>query len=91
MHPHFRVLWQASTIARYLHDNETSTKYSKFSDYMSSDVVAKELVEKRLLKMEQMVIEKLDEELRAKIVKVKFGNKLPDPKNSRHTKPDVPK
>lgn len=35
IYKHYRTLWAASTIARYLEDHSTGTTYASFNDYMS--------------------------------------------------------
>jgi hypothetical protein len=53
LHKHYRALWSASSIARYLVDAGAAPgTYSKFSDYMSSDQVVALLVKKRLYGVE---------------------------------------
>ncbi len=46
-HKHFRVLWAASSVARYLHDADSGKPYCSFADYMAPDRVRK-FVQKRL-------------------------------------------
>jgi len=50
---HYRVLWQASTVARYLYDQSTSCGYSRFTDYLPAKDVRKKLVKRRLRSVEQ--------------------------------------
>jgi hypothetical protein len=52
MYKHYRVLYSASTIARYLVDNESKHGYRSFSDYMSAKKVVHELIEHRLKSLE---------------------------------------
>jgi hypothetical protein len=49
MHKHYRALWSASSIARYLVDTAIPPQqFSKFSDYLPPESVRKLLVKKRL-------------------------------------------
>lgn len=43
---HYRALWAASSVARYLHNTESGQKFSSFSDYIPAEQV-KKLVKKR--------------------------------------------
>lgn len=56
IHKHFRFLWSASTIARYLHDVESGLGYSRFTDFMQPDDVLLRLVGQRLVKAEQIAL-----------------------------------
>ena len=58
---HYRVLWQASTIARYLHDNETGTPFTSFDAYCPADKVSSRFIERRLRPIEQLAIKKLSD------------------------------
>jgi len=78
-HPHYRVLWSASTIARYLHDNESDANYSSFSDYMNPSDVQTIIVETRLYKLEQLALPMLDKEHRDNLKKVRI--RMPEPAN----------
>jgi len=53
IYPHYRVLWQASTVARYLYDRDAATGYSCFTDYLAADQVKEKIVHKRLRAVEQ--------------------------------------
>ena len=70
---HFRVLWQASTIARYLHDNESNRSYSQFSDYLSPARVVEKLVFRRLRPIEELAVSHLSEAGRQALVRVPAG------------------
>ena len=48
LHRHYRVLWAASSVARYLYDTTNEQSYSSFSDYLSPDKVNKAILRKRL-------------------------------------------
>ena len=56
IYKHYRPLWQASTIARYLSDNESNTQYRSFSDYLKPDQVIPEIVKHRLRSIEQSAV-----------------------------------
>jgi hypothetical protein len=54
--PHYRFLWNAPVIARYLYEGEAPHKgYSSFTDYIAAKDVEKRIVQKRLLPIEQHV------------------------------------
>lgn len=53
---HFRVLHNASSIARYLRDRESRTDYSSFTDYIAADKVVDKIVNGRLRPIEQHAI-----------------------------------
>jgi hypothetical protein len=55
----YRALWSASTVARYLYDNDRQVRYSQFSDYLPPDRVIEKLVNKRLRTLEQHAISML--------------------------------
>ena len=38
LHKHYRVLWGASSVARYLYDTTSDTSYSCFSDYLGEQI-----------------------------------------------------
>ena len=57
----FRVLWSASTVARYLHDNSHDTPYSTFTDYMPANQVVEKVIKKRLIPVEQIALAFLSE------------------------------
>lgn len=57
MYKHFRVLWSASTVARYLYDNQSQNKYASFEDFMPADKVLKMLVCRRLLPLEGIAVQ----------------------------------
>jgi hypothetical protein len=58
--PHYRTLWQSSTIARYLVDQSSGAAYRSFSDYMSPAQVVEQLVRHRLRQIEKSIAEKDD-------------------------------
>ncbi len=48
LHRHYRALWGASSVARYLCDTTNRMPYSTFADYLSPDQVVKIIIKKRL-------------------------------------------
>ena len=48
LHKHYRVLWSASSIARYLYDSVSNRPYSSFTDYLPANRVEKAIVKRRL-------------------------------------------
>lgn len=67
---HYRPLWQASCVARYLHDNDSHTSYRNFSDYIAPNDIEKRIVFKRLRPVEQLVVGRLSESARANLTRV---------------------
>lgn len=61
IYKHFRHLYVASCIARYLHDNENKKSYSSFDDYLEPSIVAQELVQIRLKHIEDGLLQYLSE------------------------------
>ena len=55
IYQHFRPLWQASTIARYLSDHESGKQYKAFSDYLSPEKVVTQMVRHRLRQIEASI------------------------------------
>jgi len=62
LHRHYRVLWSASSIARYLHDTVSNTPYSSFTDYLAPDRVTKAIVKRRLHGIECEAVSLLSEQ-----------------------------
>ncbi len=60
-HKHFRVLWAASSVARYLHDADSDKSYCSFADYMPPDRVRK-FVKTRLGGVECNAVQHLSDE-----------------------------
>jgi hypothetical protein len=48
LHKHYRALWSASSVARYLFDSNSNIGYKSFSDYISSDKLKTRILKKRL-------------------------------------------
>ncbi len=67
---HFRPLWTASTIARYLHDNDSRTPYTSFSDHCSAEQVYSRFIKKRLKSVEDLCINKISEDQKAILTRV---------------------
>lgn len=51
----FKILFNASKIARYLEDSDAGSKYSKFADYMAIEDV-RGIIRKRLYRVEQKAL-----------------------------------
>jgi hypothetical protein len=64
------VLWQASSIARYLYDKENSRSYSTFSDYLPYEKVVEKMVYRRLRPIEQHAIGHLSEDARGRLLTI---------------------
>ncbi len=62
LHKHYRVLWGASSVARYLYDTTTDTAYSSFTDYLNPDRVKKAIVKRRLLGIECCAVSLLSDD-----------------------------
>jgi len=67
---HYRPLWSASTIARYLHDNDSRTPYKQFSDHCPSDQVYERYIQKRLRAVENHAWNKLSPESQKILIRV---------------------
>ena len=48
MYRAYRILWSASTVARYLHDNDKKQDYCTFTDYIPAEQVEEKIVRNRL-------------------------------------------
>ncbi len=48
LHRHYRVLWGALSVARYLFDTTSDTSYSCFSDYLGAEQIRKAIIARRL-------------------------------------------
>lgn len=70
---HYRPLWAASTIARYLYDNDSKTPYTSFSDHCPSDKVFPRLVRKRLRSVEDLSLDNLSTAAKDALVRVPAG------------------
>ena len=68
LYKHFRVLWSASTVARYLEDNdENGGTYSSFSDYMQPFEVTDKIVVKRLITFEGLTLQFLSDQMQGEL------------------------
>lgn len=63
LHKHYRALWSASSVARYLYDNAEHSTYSCFTDYLSADAVREKIVKKRLSNVEGHALKLLGDDL----------------------------
>jgi len=61
IYKHFKHLYVASCIARYLHDKDSDQAYSTFDDYIAPNDVAEVLVNKRLKCIEDELMKYLSE------------------------------
>jgi hypothetical protein len=66
----YKPLFRASMIARYLHDNEQNIGYCSFNDFLTSDQVQSEILNKRLRNLEQAVLQLLPRERREQVSQV---------------------
>ena len=53
---HYRPMWVASTVARYLEDPSDQTPYSSFQDYLRPEQVMKDIVCHRLRQVEKSAL-----------------------------------
>ena len=58
---HFKALYVASCIARYLHDHDSKTDFSSFVDYISASDVHRDLVQNRLKNVEDALLAHLSD------------------------------
>ena len=58
---HYRLLWAASSVARYLYDTVEQTPYKSFTDYRTPEQVARNLVNRRLRAIEDEAVGLLSE------------------------------
>ncbi len=71
LHKHYRALWSASSISRYLVDTEAPPgNYSRFADYMSAKDVVERLVKKRLHGIECEALNLLSENAKANLLRL---------------------
>lgn len=71
---HFRVLYSASTIARYLHDNANHDSYSRFTDYLPAEKVIRKIIEKRLRPIEENCIRLLSSSAKQSLSRISSGS-----------------
>jgi len=70
LYKHFRALWSAASIARYLYDSETRQGYSSFADYLSAEKVKSILLKRRLHAVECNAVSLLSERGRELLVRL---------------------
>lgn len=70
LHKHYRTLWNASSIARYLQDQGSNKSYSQFSDYLTPEQVVNKMVRKRLRSIEQIAVSMISDNARSDLVRV---------------------
>ena len=61
LYKHYRALWQASRIARYLKEYSDSKEYDVFADFMPPAEVKRQLVDHRLRQIEKSVLDAFDD------------------------------
>ena len=71
IYKHFRVLYQASCIARYLYDHDSKTDYTSFGDYIPSGEAYEKLIVGRLKNVEDGLLQHLAENDRTSLARVK--------------------
>ena len=67
---HYRILWQASCIARYLHDNCNNTPFTNFSSYVEPEKIEKRLIQKRLKPVEELIVSKLSDDGKSSLSRI---------------------
>ena len=67
---HYRVLWQASSIARYLHDKSSRAQFSTFDDYCRSEKVYDRFVKRRLRSVDEIAVSRLSDDARNALKRV---------------------
>ena len=67
MHEHFRPMFNASLIARYLSDVDGNTGFKTFTDYIPADQVKAKLVRHRLHQLEESAVKFLTKDLADKL------------------------
>lgn len=70
LHRHYRVLWAASCVARYLYDNHCRTTYSCFSDYLRADEIYDKIIKKRLRSIEDHALRLLSETAKRELLRI---------------------
>ena len=67
---HYRVLWQTSTIARYLCDTTRKRSYREFTDHIPAIEVVSKIVKKRLRTVEQLSVQFLSEQAKSTLIRI---------------------
>jgi hypothetical protein len=71
LHKHYRALWSASTIARYLYDHGEGTAYRTFSDFIPPGNVFDAVVLGRLRPIEELAVSRLSERGRTELKRIR--------------------
>jgi hypothetical protein len=66
----YRPLWTASSVARYLYDNDARVEYSKFSDFLPATKVIDKIVKRRLRTLEQHAVGMLSDSARSALSRI---------------------
>ena len=64
LYRHFRVLHSSSCIARYLSDKASKQSYKSFAEFLTPEQVITQLIERRLIPIEQYSISQLSDPLK---------------------------
>ncbi|MFV2069907.1 MAG: hypothetical protein ACC645_23320 [Pirellulales bacterium] len=67
---HFRFLWNASMVARYLHESGSDSAFSSFTDFMPTDAVVERVVKKRLKSVEDNCVSMLSDSGKGSLMRV---------------------
>jgi hypothetical protein len=70
IHKHFRPLYSASRIARYLEDGATHTSVSTFTSWMPANAVVEKLVRRRLRAVENACLDFLSDGAKSVLLRV---------------------
>jgi hypothetical protein len=67
LHRHYRVLWGASSVARYLYNTTTDESYTSFASYLSADQIRTAILKRRLAGIECEAVGLLSEDCRKQL------------------------
>ena len=70
MYKHYRVLWGASSVARYLYDVTQDGDYTSFTDYLAPEQIKKAIIKRRLYGLECEAVGLLSDEARAQLQRI---------------------
>lgn len=70
IYKHYRPLWNASTIARYLHDQSSGSTFTTFTDFCPEVDVYMRVVWKRLKPVEDLVVRYLPDDEKRELSRV---------------------
>lgn len=70
LYRHYRALWGASCVARYLYDTAAQTSYASFSDYCVHDRVYERFVKRRLRPLEQLIVGRLSDDAASILLRI---------------------